>query len=115
MHTDAIALADLPAHIDENNDSVWDLSLELVSSVDLMAANPDIADQCHGGYVVEVNSFELKGHTYFFIVGDDGADWGYTTAELVEHQILEFAHTPEDAQTVARRFIMDWKRNWNLI
>ena len=99
---------------DDNFDAFLDALYggEDVFSIDLLAANPDIAAQvARGGFEVLVTRVEFEGVTVFVARGDDGGD-GFDREEFLAWATL--CETEAEARAEANAIIMQWKRNWDL-
>ena len=99
---------------DANFDAFMDAFYEATPlwSVDLMAANPDIAEQvAFGGFDVTVTKVEFEGETVYVARGDDGYD-GFDLQEFLA--CSELCGTEAEAREAANGIISQWKRNWNM-
>lgn len=105
----------MPVVTDANLDEFW-TALEAgttLFSIDLLAANPDVASQVvRGGFEVTVTRLVFEGAETFVALADDGFD-GRDAEDLGSW--LAFAETEPEARSEANRFIMEWKRAWGLV
>lgn len=84
---------------------------ELLMAVDLMAANPDIAEQTKYGYQVEVHRFLWEGREIFAAFAEDFFD-GREPEDF--QALIEFCETEEAARAEADAMIVQWERNWRM-
>lgn len=89
------------------------LDASIVKSVDLMAANPDIASQVrYPDYAINLRALEYNSLSLYVVEIEDGDD-----GELSEEWITSTYSFTENRQAADVMFderIMEWKRNWGI-